>query len=119
MEPSEIVKYRHDLEVVRNTAEQVIRDFSLMGLEVRFSGNPDSAYSELFEQVAPSLKQLYDRNSSAFMALLYRIDVDERKVDLLRDKYKGAQFFNELAALVLEREFIKVMYRKLYRHLNG
>ena len=119
MEPSEITKYRHDLEVVRDTAEQVIRDFGLAGLEVKFSGDHETAYKELYEQVAPHLKALYDKNTTGFMALLYRIDVDERKVSRLSEEYKGVAFFNELAGLVLEREFMKVMYRKLFRHLNG
>ncbi|MBK7970619.1 MAG: hypothetical protein IPK08_17750 [Bacteroidetes bacterium] len=28
--------YRHDLEIVRNTAAQVIKDFGLAGIEIAF-----------------------------------------------------------------------------------
>lgn len=51
--------YRHDLEIVRNTAAQVIKDFGLAGIEIAFSGNPQTAYQELLQQVTPGLELLY------------------------------------------------------------
>jgi hypothetical protein len=119
MEPGEIQKYRHDLEVVRDTAAQVIKDFGLSGQPIRFSGAPEQAYAELFDQVLPVLKELFDTNESAFMALLYRIDVDEKKVMALRQTVSKTGFFNALAAEILEREFIKVLFRKLFKHQDG
>jgi len=112
-------KYRHDLEVVRNTALQVIKDFGMAGIEIKFSGNPETAYQELLEQALPSLKGLYQKNPGAFMALLYRIDVEERKVKQLSENLSGSEFFAQLAALVIEREFLKVLIRKLYSSRNG
>jgi len=110
----ELEKYRHDLEVVRNTAIQVIKDFGMAGVEISFSGQPEKAYQELLDQATPSLKTLYQQNTGTFMALLYRIDVEESKVKKLADSYTGNEFFSRLAELVIEREFIKVLIRKLY-----
>jgi len=112
-------KYRHDLEVVRNTAAQVIKDFGLAGVDITFSGNPQTAYSELLSQVLPALRNLYKSQKPAFMSLLYRIDVDERKVRQLIDNETMSTFFEELTNLVIEREFIKVLIRKLYSTRNG
>lgn len=107
-------KYRHDLEVVRNTADQMIRDFGMFGVEITFSGNPETAYHELLKQTEPALEKLYKENKSSFMALLYRIDVSESKVnELLRNEKKPA-FFGRLAEVVVEREFMKVLIRKLF-----
>lgn len=107
-------KYRHDLEVVRNTADQMIRDFGMFGVEITFSGKPESAYNELLSQTEPALAKLYHENKSSFMALLYRIDVSESKVnELLRSEKKPA-FFSRLAEIVVEREFMKVLIRKLF-----
>ena len=39
MNSSDITKYRHDLEVIRMTAEQVKKDFSFHNVEITFSGN--------------------------------------------------------------------------------
>ena len=107
-------KYRHDLEVVRNTAKQIIKDFGISGLEIIFSGNTHSAYKELLHQITPVLGQLYLHDREAFHGLLYRIDVDENKVKKIIKNSEGDNFERELAELVIEREFIKVLTRKLY-----
>jgi hypothetical protein len=112
-------KYRHDLEVVRNTAGQVIKDFGMAGIKIEFSGNPETAYQELIAQVTPALEQLYKNNQTGFMALLYRIDVDESKVRNITRHFQGAEFFTQLTELVIEREFIKVLIRKLFSANNG
>ena len=119
MENLQPEKYRHDLEVVRDTAAQVVKDFGIAGVDVTFSGNPETAYQELQAQVTPALTDLYKKNRNAFMALLYRIDVSELKVKHLEKSTHGPDFFNGLAALVLEREFIKVLIRKLFSNRNG
>lgn len=111
--------YRHDLEVVRDTAEQVIRDFGIWGLEIRFSGNHDTAYGELLSQLIPVLGKMSASDPGAFMALLYRIDVDEQKVRKLGQSINNEEYIVKLSELVLEREFIKVLTRKLFRHRNG
>ena len=36
---SEIEQYRYDFEIIRLTAEQVIKDFGTHGIEINFSGN--------------------------------------------------------------------------------
>ncbi len=112
-------KYRHDLEVIRDTARQVIKDFGMAGITINFSGNAETAYQELLNQSLPSLKNLYQQNQGLFMALLYRIDVEETKVMQLSKTYSGNSFFYELAALVIEREFMKVVIRKLFSNKNG
>lgn len=112
-------KYRHDLEVVQNTAKQVIGDFDLVGIEIHFSGNTQTAYAELLEQVTPALINLYKKNQVAFNALLYRIDVDEKKYRTLQKNSQGELFYHQLAELVIEREFIKVLTRKLFSSQNG
>ncbi len=111
--------YRHDLEVIRNTAQQVIKDFGMAGIKIEFSGNPLNAYQELIEQTLPGLRNLYQQNQASFMALLYRIDVEEKRVKQLSNTYTGTVFFEHLAKLVIEREFIKVVIRKLYSYKNG
>ncbi|HKR04502.1 MAG TPA: hypothetical protein VJY62_07685, partial [Bacteroidia bacterium] len=87
-----IEKYRHDLEVIRNTALQVIKDFELLGIEITFSGNEHSAYEELKAQIIPALTNLYKEKYSTFNELLYRIDVNENKVQqILRNSSKENQ----------------------------
>ncbi len=109
-------KYRHDLEVIRDTASQVIRDFGMAGIDVSFSGDPASAYQELLTQAQPALKNLYRENAGTFMALLYRIDVSEKQFRELTARASWEIFFTGLAEMVIEREFLKVLTRKLYKN---
>ena len=114
MENSQIEKYRHDLEVIRDTARQIIKDFELFGIEITFSGNEQTAYQELKEQIIPALRKLYNYETSSFMSLLYRIDADEKKVNEILNSSTEKNKAEQLADIVIEREFMKVLLRKLY-----
>ncbi len=114
MNPDQVEKYRHDLEIIRLTAEQIIKDFEIFGFEITFSGNELTAYNELKSQVAPLLSDLYSKKSSAFQALLYRIDISEKKFLELLNNVSGEDFAARLAELVITREFQKVLTRKFF-----
>lgn len=113
MKPSDLAHYRHDLEVVRMTAEQVKKDFSFHNMEITFSGNEQTAYAELKAQLTPLLAALFEKNRPRLMQLLYRIDVPERdwkKVLALNENEQPSK----LSEIILEREFIKALTKKLY-----
>ncbi|MEO5571859.1 MAG: hypothetical protein ABIT08_13270 [Bacteroidia bacterium] len=109
-----IEKYRIDLEVIRNTAAQIIKDFGLSAVEITFSGNEQIAYEELKSQIIPALNKLYKSNHSAFLSLFYRIDVNEKKVHEVISNSSKEDQAEQLSKLVLEREFMKVLYKKIY-----
>ena len=72
MKQRDIEKYRHDLEVIRMTAEQVKKDFAFHNIEITFSGNEMTAYDELKAQLIPLLSKLFTENKPRLMQLLYR-----------------------------------------------
>ncbi len=110
----DIDKYRHDLEIIRLTAEQVKKDFEIFGHEIKFSGNEFTAYEELKNQLAPLLLKLYQSNSSAFQSLLYRVDISEKKFRELIENTSKENFAEQLAEAVIQREFQKVLTRKFF-----
>ncbi|MFM7218093.1 MAG: hypothetical protein ACKO1U_08755 [Bacteroidota bacterium] len=114
MDPSDfsIDKYRHDLGIVRETAEQVIRDFHGSAVEITFSGDPFRAYDELLEQLIPAVESLYKQGGSRLSALLYRIDLEERAVRALPG---GPERYRKLSELILQREFKKVLIRHYFK----
>ena len=81
----------------------------------KFSGNEQVAYEELKSQIIPVLNNLYKNNYSLFNSLLYRIDVDEKKVQQVLLNVSKEHQAEELSKLILEREFIKAMFKKLYK----
>lgn len=114
MKQTDLEKYRHDLEVIRMTAEQVKKDFSFHNIEITFSGNEMTAYAELKAQLTPMLSKLFAENRTQLMQLLYRIDVPERdwkKVLAIESEREQAE---KLSAIILEREFMKALTRKFY-----
>jgi hypothetical protein len=102
----EIEKYRHDLEVIRNTALQVAKDFELYGIEIALPADETHAYESLKAQMIPVIEQWMSQNPERLGQLLYRIDVNEKE-------YAAAPDASILAHLILERELIKVITRKL------
>ena len=113
MNPEDLVRYRHDLDVVRMTAEQVKKDFSFHHMEITFSGNEQTAYAELKAQLTPLLESLLIKDRPRLMQLLYRVDVPERdwkKVLALNADEQAAK----LTEIILEREFMKALTKKLY-----
>src|SRR5438874_9130742 len=103
-----IEKYRRDLEIIRLTAGQVIKDFQIFGFEIVFSGNEYTAYEELKHQLAPLLFNLYKDNRSTFQSLLYRIDISEAQWKKFLQTVED-DFSDKLAALVIERVFLKLL----------
>lgn len=102
----EIEKYRQDLEVIRNTAKQVAKDFEPYGIEINLPLDVGNAYEDLKAQLIPALEKLMRKNPEQLSRLLYRIDVSEKQ-------YADAVTAPELSHLILERELIKVITRKL------
>ncbi|MGD1844140.1 MAG: hypothetical protein ACFB10_01965 [Salibacteraceae bacterium] len=112
---SDLSAYQRRLELVQQTADQVIKDLGAHGEEVRFSGNPDTAYQELTDQLIPILNYLMEKNHQRLFQLLYRIDLSEKVIrrELL---YPGeGDASQRLAHLILERELKKVVIRNYFR----
>ncbi len=111
---SEIDDLRNQTEIIRLTAEQVIKDFSLFGLEITFSGNVINAYDELFEQLNSCLVDLLNSDYRRLLSLLYHIDISEKEMNK-----KLKSFSKEpseiITEMILERELKKVLIRKFYR----
>ncbi|MFZ9943030.1 MAG: hypothetical protein ACO3O0_05425 [Bacteroidia bacterium] len=111
--------YRFDLEVIRQTADQVIRDFGIHGIQITFSGNPHLAYQELHQQLVPALKELEKSGPGKIRALLYRIDIPEKDFTQVSEYQNKEIFWDELSALILRRELTKVVTRKLFKSNIG
>lgn len=110
-----IEKYRNDLEVIRSTAEQIKKDLGSYGSEINLTGYIASTYTELLDQITPILKGLYYENKSEFMNLMYRIDVDEAQMNQALTSSEEKKTFTILVDMILERELVKCITRKLYQ----
>ena len=109
--------YHQRIEIIQATAEQIIKDFTpfFTGDEtIRFSGNAETAYPELKNQILPIVTKMMDLNFEKFLSLLYRIDVSEKKVKEISLEHPD-NFEVKISELIIERELKKVLIRKFYK----
>ena len=111
---SEIEDYRNKSEIIRLTAEQVIKDFALFGMEIHFSGNLITAYDELFEQLNSCMVELLSSDYRRLLSLLYHIDISEKEMNK-KFANVAADHSEIMTELILERELKKVIIRKFYK----
>jgi hypothetical protein len=112
---SEVEKSRLNEQIVKETALQVIKDFAMFGMEIRFPENIYLAYDELYEQLTAQIEELMKRDPEKLSSLLYQIDLDEQKV-----KNPEIEVFHEhewMSQLILEREFLKVLTRHYFKNV--
>lgn len=109
----EIEKSKMNEQIVRETAFQVIKDFGSFGMEVSFPDDIQMAYESLYDQLKNIIAGLLDREPERLAALLYHIDLDERKMKADPEKFINHEF---ISRLILEREFLKVLTRHYFKN---
>jgi len=115
MNLSDLSQYFNKPGLIKDTADQIIKDFEMFGLEVKFSGNAYNAYEELFDQVHPHIRKLIDSNPSKFMGILYRIDLSDEQIKKALNENASEPFSEIVTDLIIKRELQKVVIRNHYR----
>jgi hypothetical protein len=106
---------RREKEVIRLTAEQIIKDFTLFGMEITFSGMLDWAYEELFEQMLKHITHLMAYDHQKLLSLLYQIDPSEKKVIEEYTQDHEIPYNEILTRMIIEREIVKVLTRLYFK----
>lgn len=112
---SQIEQSKKEEKFVLLTAEQVRKDFAMFGMEVKFSGDVNFAYEELFSQLQVYIEDLLSTDSEKLMSLLYQIDLSEK--DLVKND-PNVQFETVpeiVTHKILERELKKVLIRTYFK----
>ena len=112
---SELENYKNKEEIIRLTAEQIIKDFNQFGLEVSFSGVVQYAYNELYEQLLIHIIDLINRNTQKLYSLLYQIDLSENKIRNIYANNPDRQLNEIITEMILERELKKVATRIYFK----
>jgi hypothetical protein len=114
----EIERYKLNEDIIRQTAQQIIKDFAQFGMEISFSGNLQMAYSELFTQMEQHVANLLNFNYPKLLSLLYQIDLSSEKLAKEQALNKDLAETELLTTLIVERELLKVLLRLYYKE-NG
>ena len=112
---TDLSPYINKPELIQETADQIIKDFEMFELEVKFSGNAYNAYQELYEQIEPHINELIHGNQQKFMSILYRIDVSEQQIKKAVNDNYTEPFSSIVTDLIIKRELQKVVIRNHYK----
>jgi hypothetical protein len=116
LESFDIELYKTKTEIIRQTVEQVKKDFTMFGMDLEFTGNTDLAYEEMFFQLSVQVSRLLEVDPHRLSSLLYQVDLGENKViesSALHPEWSLPEVISEL---VIHRELKKVLIRNYYKN---
>ncbi len=108
-------RYERSVALLRDVVAQINKDFRLNGFDVEFSGEGETAYQELSEQLIPVIEYMLEHQTETFWNLVYSIDLNEAKVkQILFGQEEVENAIGQLTDLILKRELQKVVIRHFY-----
>jgi len=116
LESFDIELYKTKTEVIGKTVDQFIKDFTMFGMDIEFTGNTALAYEEMFIQLTSHVSRLLEIDSHRLSALLYQVDLGENKVmesSVLHPEWSLPEVITEL---IIHRELKKVLIRNYYKN---
>lgn len=119
MEQLDLAPYKLEAEIIQQTIQQIIKDFSMFGMEVYFTGNMAMAYDEVYRQLSGFVETLIIHDFHKLLALLYQIDLNDETIILAEDEHPDLTRHELIAGLIVYREFRKVVYRNFYKNQKG
>jgi len=115
LQNSNLAHYLDKEDIVRETAEQIMKDFGMFGIEITFSGNTENAYHELHEQLINQISLSLERDYSRLMAALYQVDITENEIAKAEIDLPQYNQLEVLAHQVIFRDLKKVLFRRYYK----
>lgn len=101
--------------IVRRTAEQIMKDFSLFGVTITFSGDVSHAYDELFNQLVEQITELISVNYSKLLSVLYQVDISDREIRRAHSELPDYNDTEIIAHQIIVRELKKVMTYEYFK----
>lgn len=102
-------------EIVRETAEQIMKDFGMFGVEITFSGDTSRAYSELHRQLVEQIGTLLTNNYDLSLSVLYQVDITDREIARASADLPGYTHVEVVAHQVIVRDLKKVLLRRYFK----
>ena len=110
---NDLSPYYKRVEIIKDTAEQIKKDFEIFSESITFSGNPNSAYDELKSQIEPIISKLMNNNYERLLTVLYRIDVNEKSISEEIYRRNDEESPSIITDLIIERE-LKSGHQELF-----
>ena len=102
-------------EIVQETAEQIMKDFGMFGVEITFSGDTGNAYRELHQQLIDQVTLLLERNYDLLLSVLYQIDITDKEIAKAERELPEYNHIEILAHQIIVRDLKKVLLRRYFK----
>jgi hypothetical protein len=106
--------YKRNFDFIIDTAKQIAKDFNFYSIDLNIDKNADDLYYELFLKIKPEIQKLLMEDYSLFREILYRIDLDEKKLKRITPNQNKQNEIDEITHLIIEREILKVATRYVF-----
>lgn len=110
-----ISSHLNQSEIVKETAEQIMKDFGMFGVEITFSGDTTQAYNELHKQLIDQITILLERNYDLLLSVLYQVDITEREIASAERELPHYNHVEIVAHQIIVRDLKKVLLRRYFK----
>jgi len=100
---------------VTEISETISKDFDKAGISALISKENFDSLDELRKYLSHKIGDLLDANYEKLINILYRIDVNEEKLNELFGRKNREPISEGLADLIIERQLQKINIRNMYR----
>ncbi|MFI5211571.1 MAG: hypothetical protein ACHQIH_01705 [Ignavibacteria bacterium] len=85
--------------------------------EVEKSG--ELTIDTLVKMLSVRIRELLEKNLEKLVSIMYRIDLNQAKVDKIFENISKDEIAYQLAVLIIERQIEKIRTRRLYKSAGG
>jgi hypothetical protein len=110
-----VSRHLNQAEIVKQTAEQIMKDFGMFGVEITFSGDINNAYQELHNQLISQITLLVERNYDLLLSVLYQVDITDREIYKAEQELPHYTHIEIIAHQVIVRDLKKVLLRRYFK----
>lgn len=104
------------VEIVLQTAQQIMKDFMLFGLEITFSGDTANAYEELHKQLVNQIEGLIEHDYNRLVSVLYQVDISAKDIEKSEQQLLDYNHVEVIAHEIIVRDLKKVLLRNYYKN---
>lgn len=115
MEEIDITPYKLQEDIIQQTVQQIVKDFSMFGMGIYFSGNMTMAYEEVLRQLTGFMEMLVHNDFHKLLSLLYQIDLSDQTIVEAENANPDIPRHELMAELIVHRELQKVVMRNYYK----
>lgn len=106
-----IEQIEKDTKLYKLLIKQLNKDFVLAGVDY-FSFSEGLNLNELIKSLSEIIEKLFKGRYDSYLNFVYRVDIQEK--ELLKVDSESETFFNDLAVIIVKREFQKVWFRNKF-----